>query len=150
MVKGSTVIELSFFFFSAFLINSQDRIIRVFDSQIVLSCQGTEGAEPEPIQKLQDLVNRWWMVFFFYVILSLASYIWRWGWHGQRKNSVRKFHHDGSCLILLPLWIRGGSILCKEESGSVSVSGQLCTYPSPNPTLTLICCQLPVVELGEG
>ena len=45
-------------FFSAFLINSQDRIIRVFDSQIVLSCQGTEGAEPEPIQKLQDLVNR--------------------------------------------------------------------------------------------
>lgn len=58
MVKGSTVIELSFFFFSAFLINSQDRIIRVFDSQIVLSCQGTEGAEPEPIQKLQDLVNR--------------------------------------------------------------------------------------------
>ncbi|KAK2573622.1 Retinoblastoma-binding protein 5-like protein [Acropora cervicornis] len=43
---------------SAFLINSQDRIIRVFDSQIVLSCQGTEGAEPEPIQKLQDLVNR--------------------------------------------------------------------------------------------
>ena len=50
--------ELSFFFFSAFLINSQDRIIRVFDSQIVLSCQGTEEAEPEPIQKLQDLVNR--------------------------------------------------------------------------------------------
>ena len=58
MVKGLTIMELSFFFFSAFLINSQDRIIRVFDSQIVLSCQGTEGAEPEPIQKLQDLVNR--------------------------------------------------------------------------------------------
>ena len=58
MVKGLTVMELSFFFFSAFLINSQDRIIRVFDSQIVLSCQGTEEAEPEPIQKLQDLVNR--------------------------------------------------------------------------------------------
>lgn len=45
-------------FNSAFLINSQDRIIRVFDSQIVLSCRDTEGAEPEPIQKLQDLVNR--------------------------------------------------------------------------------------------
>ena len=35
-------------------------------------------------------------------------------------------------------------------SGSISVSGQLPTYPSPNPTLTLTCCQLTVVELGEG
>ena len=34
--------------------------------------------------------------------------------------------------------------------GSVSVSGQLLTYPSPNPTLTLNCYQLTVVELGEG
>ena len=34
--------------------------------------------------------------------------------------------------------------------GSISASGQLPTYPSPNPTLTLTCCQLTVVELGEG
>ena len=34
--------------------------------------------------------------------------------------------------------------------GSISVSGQLPIYPSPNPTLTLTCCQLTVVELGEG
>ena len=34
--------------------------------------------------------------------------------------------------------------------GSISVSGQLPTYPSPNPTLTLTCYQLTVVELGEG
>ena len=27
---------------------------------------------------------------------------------------------------------------------------QLPTYPFPNPTLTLTCCQLTVVELGEG
>ena len=33
---------------------------------------------------------------------------------------------------------------------SVSVSGQLPTYPSPNPTLTLTCHQLTVVGLGEG
>ena len=36
------------------------------------------------------------------------------------------------------------------KSGSISVSGQLPTYPSPNPTLTLTCYQLTVVELGEG
>ena len=33
---------------------------------------------------------------------------------------------------------------------SLSVSGQLPTYPSPNPTLTLTCYQLTVVGLGEG
>lgn len=42
---------------SAFLVNSSDRIIRVFDGQIILACKG-QNAEPEPIQKLQDLVNR--------------------------------------------------------------------------------------------
>ena len=38
----------------------------------------------------------------------------------------------------------------RNEMGSISVSGQLPTYPSPNPTLTLTCRQLTVVELGEG
>ena len=38
----------------------------------------------------------------------------------------------------------------RRNIGSISVSGQLPTYPSPNPTLTLTCCQLTVVELGEG
>ena len=33
--------------------------------------------------------------------------------------------------------------------GSMSVSDQLSTYPSPNPTLILNCYQLTVVELGE-
>ena len=34
--------------------------------------------------------------------------------------------------------------------GSISVSRQLPTYPSLNPTLTLTCYQSTVVELGEG
>ena len=42
----------------------------------------------------------------------------------------------------------------KEESvksnRSMSVSEQLCTYPSPNSTLTLTCHQLTGVGLGEG
>ena len=44
--------------------------------------------------------------------------------------------------------------LCSQNpeayQASISVSGQLPTYPSPNPTLTLSCYQLTVVELGEG
>jgi hypothetical protein len=44
--------------FSCFLVNSADRIIRVYESGEVLAC-GKDG-EPEPIQKLQDLVNRFY------------------------------------------------------------------------------------------
>lgn len=46
--------------FSCFLINTADRVIRVYDSKEVLAC-GKDG-EPEPIQKLQDLVNK--LVFY--------------------------------------------------------------------------------------
>ena len=42
----------------------------------------------------------------------------------------------------------GGGV--EQNNGSISVSGQLPTYPSPSPTLTLTCYQLTVVELGEG
>lgn len=41
---------------SCFLVNTADRVIRVYDSAEVLACQ--ENGQPEPIQKLQDLVNK--------------------------------------------------------------------------------------------
>lgn len=44
------------FRFSSFLINTSDRVIRVYDAKEVIAC-GKDG-EPEPIQKLQDLVNK--------------------------------------------------------------------------------------------
>ena len=43
-------------FFSYFLVNAADRIIRVYATNEVLTC-GKDG-EPEPMQKLQDLVNK--------------------------------------------------------------------------------------------
>ena len=47
--------------------------------------------------------------------------------------------------------IQGGVVILLVSSyRSISVSGQLSTYPYPNPTLTLTCYQLTVVELGEG
>ena len=45
------------YFYSCFLVNTADRIIRVYESGEVLAC-GKDG-EPEPIQKLQDLVNKY-------------------------------------------------------------------------------------------
>nr|XP_039149772.1 retinoblastoma-binding protein 5 homolog isoform X1 [Drosophila simulans] len=41
----------------AFLINTSDRVIRVYDSKEIITL-GKDG-EPEPIQKLQDLVNKY-------------------------------------------------------------------------------------------
>ena len=47
--------------------------------------------------------------------------------------------------------IQGGVVVLLVSSyRSISVSGQLPTYPSPDPTLTLTCYQLTIVELGEG
>ena len=39
---------------------------------------------------------------------------------------------------------------CLKQSRLKQLSGQLPTYPLPNPTLTLTFCQLTVVELGKG
>ena len=39
---------------------------------------------------------------------------------------------------------------CTEKVGSMLVSEHLRTYPSPNPTLTLICRQLAVLWFGGG
>lgn len=50
--------------FSAFLINTSDRVIRVYDSKEIIAL-GKDG-EPEPIQKLQDLVNKLVLPLFLF------------------------------------------------------------------------------------
>ena len=42
--------------FSNFLVNSADRVIRVFDIDAIMA--SVEEDEPEALQRLQDLVNR--------------------------------------------------------------------------------------------
>ena len=59
MSAGSTAIK-SFEFArrgGSFLVNCADRIIRVYSQDTVMSVR--EGEDPEPEQKLQDLVNRY-------------------------------------------------------------------------------------------
>ena len=41
---------------SNFLVNSADRVIRVFDIDVIMASY--EDEEPEALQRLQDLVNR--------------------------------------------------------------------------------------------
>ena len=45
------------YFRSNFLVNSADRVIRVFDIEYLM--EAAQEEEIEPLQKLQDLVNRW-------------------------------------------------------------------------------------------
>lgn len=42
---------------SHLLVNSADRIIRVYNAKEILAC-GKDG-DPEPMQRLQDLVNKY-------------------------------------------------------------------------------------------
>jgi hypothetical protein len=53
---------------SNFLVNSADRVIRVFDIDVIMASY--EDEEPEALQRLQDLVNRS-LVSFLYITYSL-------------------------------------------------------------------------------
>ena len=92
--------------------------------------------------------NRWRM------ICKRSTFCTRWLWQNSKWSlfpitiwklaSLRQIVGESTSkffiLQLFLSWI----------SGSISVSGQLPTYPSPNPTLTLTCNQLTVIRLGEG
>ena len=82
--------------------------------------------------------------------------------HGRNVNDILGLP------FLLPLWPKCWTLTCPHghpsveleireicyavstcgNMGSISVSGQLPTYPYPNPPLT--CYRLTVVGLGEG
>ena len=73
--------------------------------------------------------------------------------HHKSNHSFDKWHSmelllaSSECIVSL----RNSNLTqLIKVNGSISVSGQLHTYPSPNSTLTLTCFQLTVVELGEG
>ena len=61
------------------------------------------------------------------------------------------FNYDLICVDILFSFLQAKHLPQRVRlNGTTSVSGQLPTYPSPNPKLTLTCYQLTFVELGEG
>ena len=53
--------------------NSGDRIIRVYDAKEILAC-GKDG-DPEPMQRLQDLVNKYSLyLVIILIMISLRPY----------------------------------------------------------------------------
>jgi len=113
---------------SSFMINSQDRVIRVFDREAVLACG--EGTEPEPYQKLQDLVNRtlWKKCAFSgdgeYIVAgssrSHALYIWE----RSVGSLVKILHGTKGELLVDVVWHPVRSIICSIGSGLVSIWAQ--------------------------
>ncbi|XP_072390892.1 retinoblastoma-binding protein 5 homolog isoform X2 [Diabrotica undecimpunctata] len=109
-----------------FLVNAADRVIRVYDSKEVL----TYGKEIEPIQKLQDLVNKtMWKKCCFsgdgeYICAGSnrqhALYIWE----KSIGNLVKILHGTKGELLLDVAWHPVRPIITSISSGVVSVWAQ--------------------------
>ncbi|XP_046980176.1 retinoblastoma-binding protein 5 homolog [Schistocerca americana] len=111
-----------------FLVNTADRVIRVYDSKEVLAC-GKDG-EPEPIQKLQDLVNKtMWKKCCFsgdgeYICAGSARQHALYVWEKSIGNLVKILHGTKGELLLDVVWHPVRPIIASISSGVVSVWAQ--------------------------
>lgn len=73
-VGGSTIRSVEFARRGTrFLVNSSDRVIRVYDIKHIMELD--EDSDPEPIQKLQDTVNRCVCVCLFVCLFIICVYV---------------------------------------------------------------------------
>ncbi|EZA47584.1 Retinoblastoma-binding protein [Ooceraea biroi] len=113
---------------SCFLVNTSDRVIRVYDSTEILTC-GKNG-EPEPIQKLQDLVNKtMWKKCCFsgdgeYVCAGSARQHALYVWEKSIGNLVKILHGTKGELLLDVVWHPVRPIIASISSGVVSIWAQ--------------------------
>ncbi|XP_041084728.1 retinoblastoma-binding protein 5 isoform X1 [Polyodon spathula] len=113
---------------SCFLINTADRIIRVYDGREILTC-GRDG-EPEPMQKLQDLVNRtpWKKCCFSgdgeYIVAGSARQHALYIWEKSIGNLVKILHGTRGELLLDVTWHPVRPIIASISSGVVSIWAQ--------------------------
>ncbi|XP_065343870.1 retinoblastoma-binding protein 5 homolog [Cloeon dipterum] len=111
-----------------FLVNTADRVIRVYDSKEVLTC-GDDG-EPEPIQKLQDLVNKtMWKKCCFsgdgeYICAGSARQHALYMWDKNIGNLVKILHGTKGELLLDVVWHPVRPIVASISSGVVSIWAQ--------------------------
>ena len=113
-----------------FLVNTADRVIRVYESQEVLAC-GISG-EPEPVQKLQDLVNKttWKKCCFAggpdaeYVCAGSSRSHSIYIWERSVGTLVKILHGTKGETLLDVVWHPIRPIICSISSGVVSVWAQ--------------------------
>lgn len=110
------------------MVNTADRVIRVYDSNEVIAC-GKDG-EPEPIQKLQDLVNKtMWKKCCFsgdgeYICAGSARQHALYIWEKSIGNLVKILHGTKGELLLDVAWHPVRPIIASISSGVVSVWAQ--------------------------
>ncbi|EDW44197.1 GM22228 [Drosophila sechellia] len=112
----------------AFLINTSDRVIRVYDSKEIITL-GKDG-EPEPIQKLQDLVNKttWKKCCFSgdgeYICAGSARQHALYTREKSIGNLVKILHGTKGELLLDVVWHPVRPIIASISSGLVSIWAQ--------------------------
>lgn len=111
-----------------FLVNSADRIIRVYDAKEILTC-GKDG-DPEPMQRLQDLVNKttWKKCCFSgdgeYICAGSARQHALYVWERSIGNLVKILHGTKGELLLDVVWHPVRPIIASVSSGVVSIWAQ--------------------------
>ncbi|KAJ0175413.1 hypothetical protein K1T71_008572 [Dendrolimus kikuchii] len=111
-----------------FLVNTTDRVIRVYDTSTVLK-SGVNG-EPEPIQKLQDLVNKttWKKCCFSgdgeYICAGSARQHALYIWEKSIGNLVKILHGTKGELLLDVVWHPIRPIIASISAGVVSIWAQ--------------------------
>lgn len=113
-----------------FLVNTADRVIRVYEAQEVLACG--IGGEPEPVQKLQDLVNKttWKKCCFAggpdaeYICAGSSRSHSIYVWERTAGTLVKILHGTKGETLLDVVWHPIRPIICSISSGVVSVWAQ--------------------------
>lgn len=112
----------------SFLVNTADRVIRVYDSREVLAFN--KDCDPEPIQKLQDLVNKttWKKCCFSgdgeYICAGSARQHALYIWEKSVGNLVKILHGTKGELLLDVVWHPVRPIIASISSGLVSIWSQ--------------------------
>ncbi|KAG8132081.1 hypothetical protein E2320_009968 [Naja naja] len=125
---------------SCFLINTADRIIRVYDGREILTC-GRDG-EPEPMQKLQDLVNRtpWKKCCFSgdgeYIVAGSARQHALYIWEKSIGNLVKILHGTRGELLLDVAW--SGIYMGTESSGADAAEDEEVDVTSVDPIAAFV------------
>ena len=117
---------------TSLLVSTADRIIRVYDSQDILpSKKNNYGSiEPEPLQKLQDLVNRtlWKKCCFSgdgeYICAGSYRQHSLYIWEKNMGNLVKILHGTKGEVLLDVVWHPVRPLIASVSSGFVSIWSQ--------------------------
>lgn len=116
---------------TSFLVSTADRIIRVYDSNDILLPNGEIAkTDPEPLQKLQDLVNRtlWKKCCFSgdgeYICAGSSRQHSLYIWEKSIGNLVKILHGTKGEMLLDAVWHPVRPLIASVSSGVVSIWSQ--------------------------